>query len=37
MTASVTGGDAATDPAQAFPEALNKLIKTVFCDGQTAG
>ncbi|MGW4828516.1 serine hydrolase domain-containing protein [Amycolatopsis japonica] len=31
LTASVTGGDAANDPAQAFPAALNKLVRTVFC------
>ncbi|KZB85252.1 serine hydrolase domain-containing protein [Amycolatopsis regifaucium] len=31
LTASITGGDAASDPAQAFPAALNKLLKTVFC------
>ncbi|EME56651.1 serine hydrolase domain-containing protein [Amycolatopsis decaplanina] len=31
LTASVTGGDAENDPAQAFPAALNKLVRTVFC------
>ncbi|MGK4597766.1 serine hydrolase domain-containing protein [Amycolatopsis sp. w19] len=31
LTASVTGGDAANDPTQAFPAALNKLVRTVFC------
>jgi D-alanyl-D-alanine carboxypeptidase len=31
LTASITSGDTAGDPAQAFPAALNKLLKTVFC------
>ncbi|WP_181777508.1 serine hydrolase domain-containing protein [Amycolatopsis pittospori] len=31
LTASITTGDSAAGPAQAFPAALNKLLKTVFC------
>lgn len=31
LTGSVTVGDAAIDPAQEFPKALNKLVKQVFC------
>ncbi|WP_336209262.1 serine hydrolase domain-containing protein [Nonomuraea sp. LPB2021202275-12-8] len=34
LTASVTTGDAAIDPAQEFPKALEKLLKEVFCGGQ---
>ncbi|WP_322741053.1 hypothetical protein [Streptomyces hygroscopicus] len=34
LTASVTTGDAAIDPAQEFPKALEKLLKVVFCGGQ---
>ncbi|GAA3465546.1 serine hydrolase domain-containing protein [Nonomuraea roseola] len=36
LTASITSGDAAIDPAQAFPKALNKLVKDVFCGGKAA-
>ncbi|MEV8536693.1 serine hydrolase domain-containing protein [Streptomyces sp. NPDC051211] len=36
LTASITAGDAAIDPAQEFPKALGKLLKEVFCDGQGA-
>ncbi|NEA36689.1 beta-lactamase family protein [Streptomyces sp. SID13031] len=31
LTASVTIGDAAIDPAVEFPKALSKLLQTVFC------
>ncbi len=31
LTASITVGDTATGPAQAFPAALNKLIRAEFC------
>ncbi|MEU9304449.1 serine hydrolase domain-containing protein [Streptomyces sp. NPDC048269] len=34
LTAGLTTGDAAIDPAQEFPRALNKLITTVFGGGQ---
>ncbi|WP_440105706.1 serine hydrolase domain-containing protein [Streptosporangium sp. H16] len=37
LTASITAGDAAIDPAQVFPKALEKLLKEVFCDGRTTG
>ncbi|MER5327177.1 serine hydrolase domain-containing protein, partial [Streptosporangium roseum] len=37
LTASITTGDAAIDPAQVFPKALDKLLKDVFCGGQAAG
>ncbi|MFG2142225.1 hypothetical protein [Streptomyces sp. NPDC048650] len=30
----MTMGDAAIDPAQEFPKALEKLLKEVFCGGQ---
>ncbi|MBB3724420.1 hypothetical protein FHR33_000280 [Nonomuraea dietziae] len=36
LTASITSGDAAIDPAQAFPKALDKLVKDVFCGGKAA-
>jgi D-alanyl-D-alanine carboxypeptidase len=36
MTASITTGDAAIDPEKVFPEALDKLLKAVFCGGQAA-
>ncbi|MFD0272741.1 serine hydrolase domain-containing protein [Kitasatospora sp. NPDC127111] len=32
LTAGLTTGDAAIDPAQVFPQALDKLIKAVFCN-----
>ncbi|MFC6022813.1 serine hydrolase domain-containing protein [Plantactinospora solaniradicis] len=35
LTASVTTGDAAIDPAQVFPKELEKLVTEVFCDGRT--
>ncbi|MFC4117986.1 hypothetical protein [Nonomuraea zeae] len=35
MTASITTGDAANNPAQDFPKMLDGLIKAVFCGGQT--
>ncbi|GII97385.1 serine hydrolase domain-containing protein [Sinosporangium siamense] len=34
LTASLTGGDAAVDLMQAFPKALEKLLKEVFGSGQ---
>ncbi|MER7468967.1 serine hydrolase domain-containing protein [Streptomyces sp. NPDC097981] len=34
LTAGLTTGDAETDPAQEVPKALDRLIKTVFCDEQ---
>ncbi|TYC66625.1 class A beta-lactamase-related serine hydrolase [Streptomyces sp. CB01881] len=37
LTAGLTMGDAAIDPAQEFPKALDRLIKAVFCGGQTTG
>ncbi|WP_433370057.1 serine hydrolase domain-containing protein [Streptosporangium sp. CA-115845] len=37
MAASITTGDAAIDPAQVFPKALDKLLKEVFCGGKAAG
>jgi D-alanyl-D-alanine carboxypeptidase len=37
LTASVTTGDAAIDPATAYQTSLNALLKQVFCDGQAAG
>ncbi|MEU5237595.1 serine hydrolase domain-containing protein [Streptomyces lydicus] len=37
LTAGLTTGDAATDPAQEFPKALDRLIKAVFSGGQAAG
>ncbi|MER5423430.1 serine hydrolase domain-containing protein, partial [Streptosporangium roseum] len=36
LTASITTGDAAIDPAQVFPKALDKLLKDVFCGGTAA-
>ncbi|MEU4332145.1 serine hydrolase domain-containing protein [Nonomuraea dietziae] len=36
LTASITSGDAAIDPARAFPKALDKLVKDVFCGGKAA-
>ncbi|MEV4166275.1 hypothetical protein [Nonomuraea dietziae] len=36
LTASITSGDAAIDPAQAFPKALDKLVKDVFRGGKAA-
>jgi D-alanyl-D-alanine carboxypeptidase len=30
-------GDAAVDPAQVFPKALEKLLKEVFCGAKAAG
>ncbi|MGW1196860.1 serine hydrolase domain-containing protein [Streptomyces sp. NPDC002536] len=37
LTAGLTTGDAATDPAQEFPKALDRLITAVFRGGQAAG
>jgi D-alanyl-D-alanine carboxypeptidase len=37
LTASITMGDAAIDPATEYQKALPKLLETVFCDGKTAG
>ncbi|TDO54746.1 D-alanyl-D-alanine carboxypeptidase [Kribbella sp. VKM Ac-2527] len=37
LTASITMGDAAIDPASAYQKALPELLKQVFCDGQAAG
>ncbi|MFJ3791292.1 serine hydrolase domain-containing protein [Kitasatospora sp. NPDC090091] len=37
LTAGLTTGDAAIDPAQVFPQALDRLIKAVFCRAQAAG
>ncbi|MEU7002985.1 serine hydrolase domain-containing protein [Nonomuraea sp. NPDC046570] len=37
LIASITTGDAAIDPAQVFPKALDKLVKDVFCGGTAAG
>ncbi|MFD7322039.1 serine hydrolase domain-containing protein [Streptomyces sp. NPDC059875] len=37
LTASVTTGDAAINPATEYPKALGKAIKAVFCDGKAAG
>ncbi|MFG2395841.1 serine hydrolase domain-containing protein [Streptomyces lydicus] len=37
LTAGLTTGDAATDPAQEFPKVLDRLIKAVFSGGQAAG
>ncbi|OEJ34997.1 hypothetical protein [Streptomyces subrutilus] len=34
LTAGLTTGDAAVDPAQAFPEALDSLVKEVFGGGR---
>ncbi|MGK5544430.1 serine hydrolase domain-containing protein [Streptomyces sp. URMC 127] len=36
LTAGVTTGDSAADPAQEFPKALDGLIKAVFCGGRAA-
>jgi len=36
MTAGLTMGDAAINPAEVFPAALDTLVKTVFC-GEHAG
>ncbi|WP_030275960.1 serine hydrolase domain-containing protein [Streptomyces sp. NRRL B-24484] len=36
LTAGLTTGDAAVDPAQAFPAALDRLIRTVFGSGRAA-
>jgi D-alanyl-D-alanine carboxypeptidase len=36
LTASITTGDSAIDPAQEFPKAADKLFNTVFCGGQAA-
>ncbi|MEV8098570.1 serine hydrolase domain-containing protein [Kitasatospora sp. NPDC085879] len=37
LTAGLTTGDAAIDPAQEFPKALDRLIKAVFCGEQAKG
>ncbi|WP_354638226.1 serine hydrolase domain-containing protein [Kitasatospora camelliae] len=37
LTAGLTTGDAAVDPAQEFPKALDRLITAVFRDGHAAG
>ncbi|MEU8246366.1 serine hydrolase domain-containing protein [Nonomuraea sp. NPDC048916] len=37
LTASLTSGDAAIDPAKEFPKLQERLIKEVFCGGQAAG
>lgn len=34
LTASATMSDAPINQAEVFPKALDKLIKTVFCDGR---
>ncbi|MEU4604965.1 serine hydrolase domain-containing protein [Kribbella sp. NPDC023972] len=34
LTAGVTTGDAPIDPANAFPTAVDKLVKQVFCNKQ---
>lgn len=36
MTAGLTTGDAPIDPAEVFPEALDALVKRVFCPPQPA-
>jgi D-alanyl-D-alanine carboxypeptidase len=36
LTASITMGDTAIDPATEYQKALPKLLETVFCDGRTA-
>jgi D-alanyl-D-alanine carboxypeptidase len=36
MTAGLTMGDAAINPAEVFPGALDTLVKKVFC-GEHAG
>jgi D-alanyl-D-alanine carboxypeptidase len=35
LTAGLTTGDAAIDPAEVFPQALDTLVKEVFCGEQT--
>ncbi|GGY97091.1 hypothetical protein [Streptomyces poonensis] len=37
LTAGLTTGDGAIDPAQEFPKALDRLIRAVFSGGQAAG
>ncbi|GAA1073004.1 serine hydrolase domain-containing protein [Kitasatospora arboriphila] len=37
LTAGLTTGDADVDPARAFPEALDRLIRAVFGNGRTTG
>ncbi|MEU4448358.1 serine hydrolase domain-containing protein [Actinosynnema sp. NPDC050801] len=37
LTASVTTGDAATNPANEFPTALRRLLDVVFCGEQPVG
>jgi D-alanyl-D-alanine carboxypeptidase len=37
LTASATTGDAAIDPAQAWQQAVQRLVDVVFCDGPAAG
>ncbi|MBP0450984.1 beta-lactamase family protein [Kitasatospora sp. RG8] len=37
LTAGLTMGDAAIDPAQEFPKALDRLIKAVFCGARATG
>ncbi|MFK0257059.1 serine hydrolase domain-containing protein [Streptomyces sp. NPDC090445] len=37
LTASVTTGDAALDPAGEFPKLRDRLVNEVFCGGQATG
>ena len=37
LTAGLTTGDAAVNPAEVFPKALASLVKEVFCGGQATG
>ncbi|MEU7005109.1 serine hydrolase domain-containing protein [Nonomuraea sp. NPDC046570] len=37
MTASITTGDAAADPAAVYPKLVERLLKEVFCGGKAAG
>ncbi|MFF4415886.1 serine hydrolase domain-containing protein [Streptosporangium sp. NPDC001559] len=36
LTASLTTGDAAVDPAALYPRVVERLLKEVFCGGKTA-
>lgn len=36
LTAGLTTGDAAVNPAEVFPQALDVLVRTVFCGERTA-
>ncbi|HLL66693.1 MAG TPA: hypothetical protein VK453_13270 [Micromonosporaceae bacterium] len=36
LTAGLTTGDAAINPAEVFPQALDNLVKVVFCGEHAA-